>query len=111
MTVATLRPGRPTTAADDEPSSGQHEHYRRAVTVVGLPELRRRACDLVRRVEAGEEVTTTVGGRAAARLVPATARSWRTWSDVEELFSGPADPTWERDHDLADPELLGRVRP
>jgi prevent-host-death family protein len=75
------------------------------MTVVGLRELRQQASDLVRRVEAGEEVTITVAGRASARLVPANTRSWRTWTDVEELFSGPADPTWERDRDLIDSEI------
>ena len=75
------------------------------MTVVGLRELRQQASDLVRRVEAGEEVTITVAGRASARLVPASNRSWRTWTDVEELFSGPADPTWEQDLDLIDSEV------
>ncbi|WP_328293773.1 type II toxin-antitoxin system prevent-host-death family antitoxin [Kineococcus sp. NBC_00420] len=75
------------------------------MTVVGLRELRQQASDLVRRVEAGEEVTITVAGRASARLVPASNRSWRTWTDVEELFSGPADPTWEQDRDLIDSEV------
>ncbi|NAZ84468.1 type II toxin-antitoxin system prevent-host-death family antitoxin [Kineococcus sp. R8] len=72
---------------------------------VGLRELRQQASDLVRRVEAGEEVTITVAGRASARLVPANTRSWRTWSDVEELFSGPGDPTWEQDRELIDTEI------
>ncbi|GAA0311318.1 type II toxin-antitoxin system prevent-host-death family antitoxin [Kineococcus aurantiacus] len=75
------------------------------MTVVGLRELRQRASDLVRRVEAGEEVTITVAGRASARLVPATTRTWRSWPDVEELFSGPADPTWEQDRELIDSEV------
>ncbi|WP_432483500.1 type II toxin-antitoxin system Phd/YefM family antitoxin [Kineococcus esterisolvens] len=75
------------------------------MTVVGLRELRQQASDLVRRAEAGEEVTITVAGRVSARLVPANARSWRTWTDVEELFSGPADPTWEQDRDLIDSEI------
>ncbi|WP_432546431.1 type II toxin-antitoxin system Phd/YefM family antitoxin [Kineococcus sp. SYSU DK004] len=75
------------------------------MTVVGLRELRQRVSDLVRRVEAGEEVTITVAGRASARLVPANARSWRTWGDVEELFAGPADAAWEQDRDLVDTEV------
>ncbi|WP_380172202.1 type II toxin-antitoxin system Phd/YefM family antitoxin [Kineococcus sp. DHX-1] len=75
------------------------------MTVVGLRELRQQASDLVRRVEAGEEVTITVAGRASVRLVPANARSWRTWTDIEELFSGPADPTWEQDRELIDSEI------
>ena len=65
--------------------------------VVGLRELRQHASELVRRAEAGEEVTITVAGRASARLVPVAPRAWRRWSEVAELFTGPADPEWERD--------------
>ena len=81
------------------------------MTVVGLRELRQQASELVRRVEAGEEVTITVAGRASARLVPAGTRSWRSWSDVEELFAGPADPTWAHDRDLVDSEVTDPWRP
>lgn len=75
---------------------------------MGLRELRQNASDLVRRVEEGEEITITVAGRPGARLVPATPRAWRQWSDVADLFAGPADPAWEVDrdeiaHDLRDP--------
>lgn len=27
------------------------------------------------------------------------ARCWRTWTDVAELFDGPADPAWATDRD------------
>lgn len=70
------------------------------MATVGLRELRQQASDLIRRVEAGEEVTVTVAGRPSVRLVPASARTWRSWADVEDLFAGPADPTWEQDRDL-----------
>jgi prevent-host-death family protein len=78
------------------------------VEIVGLRELRQNASDLVRRVEEGEEITITVAGRPGARLLPATPRAWRRWSDVAELFAGPADPTWDVDrdeiaHDVRDP--------
>ena len=75
------------------------------VTVVGLRELRQQASDLVRRVEAGEEVTITVAGRPSAKLVPVAPRSWRRWTDLAELFDGPDDPTWLRDRELVDGEL------
>lgn len=75
------------------------------MSVVGLRELRQQASELVRRVEAGEEVTITVAGRVSARLVPVAPRAWRRWSDVAELFSGPADPTWEDDRGRVDGEL------
>lgn len=78
------------------------------MVTVGLRELRQNASDLVRRVEEGEEIVITVAGRSGARLVAAVPRAWRSWDDIAELFSGPADPDWATDrdllsHDLADP--------
>lgn len=75
------------------------------MSTVGLRELRQDASDLVRRVEAGEEITITVSGRPSARLVPAKPIRWRSWTDIEELFRGPADAAWQRDRDLVDDEL------
>lgn len=75
------------------------------MNTVGLRELRQDASDLVRRVEAGEEITITVSGRPSARLVPAKPIRWRSWTDIEELFRGPADADWQRDRDLVDDEL------
>ncbi|GAA1199319.1 type II toxin-antitoxin system Phd/YefM family antitoxin [Pseudonocardia alaniniphila] len=72
------------------------------MTVVGLHELRQQASELVRRVEQGEEVTITVGGRPSARLVPVAPHSWRTHTEVSDLFSGPADPEWSADRDRVD---------
>lgn len=75
------------------------------MAVIGLRELRQQASELVRRVEAGEEVTITVAGRPSARLVPVVPRAWRTWEDIGELFHGPADPAWPADRDGIDGEL------
>ncbi|MXG91201.1 type II toxin-antitoxin system Phd/YefM family antitoxin [Nocardioides flavescens] len=75
------------------------------MTTVGLRELRQDASELVRRVEAGEEITISVSGRPAARLSPVRPARWRTWDEVEELFQGPADPDWREDRDLVDGEL------
>lgn len=72
---------------------------------VGLRELRQDASELVRRVEAGEEITITVSGRPSARLVPAQPIRWRSWVDIEELFRGPADSAWDEDRDLVDDEI------
>jgi prevent-host-death family protein len=74
------------------------------VTTVGLRELRQDASDLVRRVEAGEEITITVSGRPSARLVPARPTQWRSWAELSDLFRGPADVDWEHDRDLLDAE-------
>jgi prevent-host-death family protein len=72
---------------------------------VGLRELRQHASELVRRVEAGEEITVTVAGRPSARLVAASTRSWRRWDEIADLFGGPADPAWAQDRDRIDQEL------
>ena len=72
---------------------------------VGLRELRQDASDLVRRAQAGEEITVTVSGRPSAGRVPASASHWRSWSDVAELFRGPDDDDWKRDRDLVDGDL------
>ena len=66
---------------------------------MGLRELRQQASELVRRVEAGEEVTITVAGRPSARLVPVAPHTWRQWDEVAELFDGPADEAWNADRD------------
>jgi len=75
------------------------------VNVVGLRELRQQASELVRRVEAGEEITITVAGRPSARLVAAAPRRWRRWEDLAELFRGPADPAWDSDRDRVEQAL------
>lgn len=72
---------------------------------VGLRELRQNASELVRRVENGERIEVTVAGRPSAVLVPAESRRWRSWSDVVDVFEGPADPDWEADRDQIDQEL------
>ncbi len=69
---------------------------------VGLRELRQDASELVRRVEAGEEIDITVAGRLAARLIPVAPRRWQRWADIANLFTGPSDPDWEHDRDLVD---------
>ena len=78
------------------------------MVVVGLRELRQQASALVRRVEAGEEVTITVAGRPSVRMVPATPRSWRPYIAVAELFEGPADTDWADDRQCVDDELRDR---
>ncbi len=69
------------------------------MNTVGLRELRQQASELVRRVEAGEEITITVAGRPSARLVAAGAQTWRSYADVAEVFGGPLDRDWETDRD------------
>jgi len=72
---------------------------------VGLRELRQDASELVRRVEAGEEITITVSGRVSARLVPVRPTRWRSWADIEELFRGRGDDAWDQDRDAVDQDI------
>ena len=72
------------------------------MTTVGLRELRQDASELVRRVEAGEEIDITVAGRLAARMVPAAPQRWQRWTDIEDMFAGRPDLGWEKDRDLID---------
>jgi prevent-host-death family protein len=82
-----------------------HLCYSGLMILAGLRELRQQASELVRRAQAGEEVTITVAGRPSARLVAVAPRTWRSYADVAELFSGRADPAWDDDRDLVDQAL------
>ena len=72
---------------------------------VGLREMRQNASDLVRRAQAGEQVTITVAGRPAAVLGPVSPNAWRRWDDLAGIFAEPADTDWIRDRDLVDDSL------
>lgn len=72
----------------------------RSGTEVGLRELRQNASELLRRVEAGEQVTITVAGRPSARLVAAGPNQWNSWQQTAGLFDGLADESWESDREL-----------
>lgn len=75
------------------------------MSTVGLRELRQQASELLRRVEAGEEVTITVAGRPSARLVPAAPQPWRTYAEVSDVFRGSTDTDWDADRDRIDQRL------
>lgn len=75
------------------------------MATIGLRELRQHASEILRRVEAGEELTITVAGRPSARLVRAAPRTWRRYGDIAALFGGPADPDWERDREAVSQEI------
>ena len=79
--------------------------YIGSMETVGVRELRQNASDLVRRVQDGEEIIITVSGRPGARLVPANPNTWRQWTDVADLFTGPADTDWDTDRDLIDQQI------
>lgn len=79
---------------------------------VGLRELRQDASELVRRVENGEQIDITVSGRLAARLVPATPKTWRRWEDVADAFAAAQDDhAWQEDRDLVDQSVADPWEP
>ena len=75
---------------------------------VGLRELRQRASEIVRQVEDGHEMTVTVQGRPAMRLVPITRSRWRRMEEVREIFGGaPAvdAAAWRADMEQIDQSI------
>lgn len=71
-------------------------------------ELRNNVAEVLRRAEAGEELTITVSGRPVAQLGPARTRQWVPSEQLAELWRAPTDPTLEKDleafgGDLVDP--------
>jgi prevent-host-death family protein len=68
-------------------------------------ELRNKVGEVLRRAEAGEEITITVSGRPVAQLGPARTRQWVPSSQLGELWAAPADPTLEQDLEKLGGEL------
>ena len=62
----------------------------RVVTTIPQKELRNQVADVLRRVEAGEEITVTVAGRPSVELRPVSSRRWVGGRALEAVFSGPA---------------------
>jgi prevent-host-death family protein len=60
-------------------------------------ELRNQVGEVLRRAEAGEEITITVSGRPVAQLGPVRARQWVSDSVLTELAKLPPDPTLEEE--------------
>lgn len=67
------------------------------MVTVPQKELRNHVGEVLRRAEAGEEITITVSGRPVAQLGPARTRSWVPNSQLTDLWKAPSDPTLEKD--------------
>ena len=63
------------------------------MTMIPQKELRNNVGEVLRRAEAGEELTITVSGRPVARLVPIPPSPWVRSEDVADLWDLPPDPT------------------
>lgn len=77
-----------------------HHCYARRVSDVASRDLRNDTAGVLRRVEAGEEVTITVNGRPVAQLVPVQQQR-RRWIPRDELVrrlrTSQADPALRDD--------------
>jgi prevent-host-death family protein len=63
------------------------------VATVPQKELRNNIGEVLRRAEAGEEITITVSGRPVAQLGPARTRQWVPSAQLTDLWAAPSDPT------------------
>jgi len=73
-----------------------------SATLGGVPtipqkELRNNIGEVLRRAEAGEEITITVQGREVARLGPAHRRQWVSGPALDAVWQTPAPQTLGRD--------------
>lgn len=63
-------------------------------------ELRNQVGEVLRRAEAGEEITITVAGRPVARLGPTDRRRWVSGSSLQAIRRTQAPSTLAADLDL-----------
>jgi len=75
------------------------------VATIPQKELRNNVAEVLRRAEAGEELTITVSGRPVAQLGPARTRQWVPSAHLADLWGAPADPTLEQDLEALGGEL------
>lgn len=68
-------------------------------------ELRNKIGEVLRRAEAGEEITLTVSGRPVAQLGPAQTRRWVPASQLGRALGRSPDPTLEQDLEKLGGEL------
>jgi prevent-host-death family protein len=68
-------------------------------------ELRNNIGEVLRRAEAGEEMTITVSGRPVARLGPARRRQWVSPAELGELWGTTPDLTLAQDLETLGGEL------
>ena len=75
------------------------------MATVPQKELRNHIGEVLRRAEAGEEITITVSGRPVAQLGPARTRQWVPSAQLSDLWEAPADPTLEKELEAMGGEL------
>ena len=68
-----------------------------AVATIPQKELRNNVGDVLRRAEAGEEITITVAGRPVAQLGPVERRRWVSGPALRAIWRTPAPGTLAAD--------------
>lgn len=71
--------------------------YLRVVATIPQKELRNDVAKVLRRAEAGEEITITVSGRPVAMLGPVKRDTWVPSSELRDLWTLPPDPALAAD--------------
>lgn len=75
--------------------------------MVGIRELRQNASEIIREAEQGEEITVTVSGRPAVRLIPVQGRkTWNTYEEIKELFELPEVVRTDSERDAFDRTIV-----
>ena len=69
------------------------------MTVIPQKELRNNVGKVLRRAEAGEQITVTVAGRPVAQLGPIMEREWVSGPALRAVWRTPAPHTIEADLD------------
>lgn len=87
------------------PTQGSSTATLDPVATIPQKELRNNVGEVLRRAEAGEQMTITVAGRPVAELGPARSRRWVNTGDLRELWDLPADPKLKRDLQRFDARL------
>jgi len=75
------------------------------VATIPQKELRNNVGEVLRRAEAGEQMTITVAGRPVAELGPARTRRWVDAGDLSELWDLPLDRGLAEDLQAFDAQL------
>lgn len=67
------------------------------MTTIAQKELRNNVGEVLRRAEAGEEITITVAGREVARLGPVGRRQWIGGASLQTVWRTPPPKTLDAD--------------
>lgn len=66
-------------------------------SVIQQKQLRNEVGEVLRRVEAGEEITVTVAGRPVAELSPLRRHRWVSGPELAKVWSSPAPESLDTD--------------